>query len=89
MQHKVPLLFILLTLSLRISIANADECTGNGGSKFAYTIVVDKSGGGHFTSVQSAIDSIPQENHQWIKVQINPSVYMSISFLFFSFCNIY
>ncbi|TYG37437.1 hypothetical protein ES288_D13G141400v1 [Gossypium darwinii] len=65
MQHKVPFLLMLLTLSLRISIANADECTGN-----------DKSGGGNFTSVQSAIDSIPQENHQWVKVQINPDVYM-------------
>ncbi|MBA0751979.1 hypothetical protein Gogos_000861, partial [Gossypium gossypioides] len=67
---------MLLTLSLRISIANADECTGNGGSKFAYPIVVDKSGGGNFSSVQSAIDSIPQENHQWVKVQINLNVYM-------------
>ncbi|KAH1032127.1 hypothetical protein J1N35_044301 [Gossypium stocksii] len=76
MQHKVPFLLMLLTLSMRISIANADECTGNGGSKFAYPIVVDKSGGGNFTSVQSAIDSIPQENHQWVKVQINPGVYM-------------
>ncbi|MBA0602753.1 hypothetical protein Gorai_002922, partial [Gossypium raimondii] len=28
---------------------NADECTGNGGSKFGYPIVVDKSGGGNFT----------------------------------------
>ncbi|TYI46893.1 hypothetical protein E1A91_D13G135700v1 [Gossypium mustelinum] len=65
MQHKVPFLLMLLTLSLRISIANADECTEN-----------DKSGGGNFTSVQSAIDSIPQENHQWVKVQINPDVYM-------------
>ncbi|KAA3487157.1 Pectinesterase, catalytic [Gossypium australe] len=65
MQHKVPFLLMFLTLSLRISIANADECIGNGGSKFAYPIVVDKSGGGNFTSVQSAIDSIPQENHQW------------------------
>nr|KJB81115.1 hypothetical protein B456_013G129900 [Gossypium raimondii] len=60
MQHKVPFLLMLLTLSLRISIANADECTGNGGSKFGYPIVVDKSG----------------ENHQWVKVQINPDVYM-------------
>ncbi|KAG4166143.1 hypothetical protein ERO13_A13G112500v2 [Gossypium hirsutum] len=76
MQHKVPFLLMLLTLSLRISIANADECTGNGGSQFAYPIVVDKSGGGKFTSVQSAIDSIPEENHQWVKVQINPGVYM-------------
>ncbi|MBA0783324.1 hypothetical protein Gotri_001054, partial [Gossypium trilobum] len=66
-----------------ISIANADECTGNGGSKFGYPIVVDKSDGGNFTSVQSAIDSIPQENHQWVKVQINPGKDRSVTTITF------
>ncbi|KAK8638605.1 hypothetical protein V6N13_137020 [Hibiscus sabdariffa] len=64
---------MLLTLSLGSSIVDAGaDCTGNGGSGIAYTIVVDKSGGGNFTSVQSAIDSIPSQNNRWIKVHINP-----------------
>ncbi|MBA0727948.1 hypothetical protein Golax_000894, partial [Gossypium laxum] len=66
-----------------ISKANADECTGNGGSKFGYPIVVYKSDGGNFTSVQSAIDSIPQENHQWVKVQINPGQDRSVTTITF------
>ncbi|KAK8542405.1 hypothetical protein V6N12_015002 [Hibiscus sabdariffa] len=68
---------MLLTLSLGSSIVDAGaDCTGNGGSGIAYTIVVDKSGGGNFTSVQSAIDSIPSQNNRWIKVHINPGVYV-------------
>ncbi|XP_039021962.1 probable pectinesterase 66 [Hibiscus syriacus] len=76
MQYKPPLMLMLLTLSLGISVVDADECTGSGGSQIAYTIVVDKSGGGNFTSVQSAIDSIPSNNDRWIKVHINPGVYL-------------
>ncbi|KAE8702676.1 putative Pectinesterase-2 [Hibiscus syriacus] len=76
MPYKAPLMFMLLTISLGISIVDADECTRSGGSQIAYTIVVDKSGGGNFTSVKSAIDSIPSNNDRWIKVHINPGVYV-------------
>ncbi|XWS42323.1 hypothetical protein CRYUN_Cryun16bG0004600 [Craigia yunnanensis] len=75
MQNIAPFILMLLTLSLRISTADDCSTAGNGGSKFASTIVVDMSGGGNFNSVQSAIDSIPPNNNQWIKVQINPGVY--------------
>ncbi|XVF22840.1 hypothetical protein REPUB_Repub12eG0205700 [Reevesia pubescens] len=57
------------------SIADADRSFVKSGSKIASTIVVDKSGHGNFNSIQSAIDSIPPNNHQWIKLQINPGVY--------------
>ncbi|XP_021283298.1 putative pectinesterase 52 [Herrania umbratica] len=74
MQHTAPCMIVLLILSLRTSMA--DDCsTGNGGSQFASTIVVDKSGNGNFNSIQSAINSIPSNNDQWIKVRINPGVY--------------
>ncbi|OMP09373.1 Pectinesterase, catalytic [Corchorus olitorius] len=71
MQNLAPFVLILLALCLKISIAI--DC--NGGSKFASTIVVDKSGHGNFQTVQSAIDSIPPNNNQWIKLQIKPGVY--------------
>ncbi|KAK8638606.1 hypothetical protein V6N13_137021 [Hibiscus sabdariffa] len=73
MQYKARFILMLLTISLGSSIVGADDdCTGNGGSRIAYTIIVDKSGGGNFTSVQSAIDSIPPRNNRWIKIHINP-----------------
>ncbi|GMJ11746.1 hypothetical protein like AT5G26810 [Hibiscus trionum] len=77
MQHKAQLILLLLILSLGSSIVDAAaDCTGSGGSGIVSTIVVDKSGRGNFTTVQSAIDSIPSRNNQWIKVQINPGVYV-------------
>ncbi|CAK7350724.1 unnamed protein product [Dovyalis caffra] len=48
---------------------------GSGRSKVAQTIVVDQSGKGDFKTIQAAIDSIPQNNKRWIKVQINPGIY--------------
>ncbi|XP_022719776.1 putative pectinesterase 52 [Durio zibethinus] len=69
--------FILMLSALRLAmlphIAYADCSTVNGG--FASTFVVDKSGGGNFNTIQSAIDSIPPNNGQWIKIQINTGVY--------------
>ncbi|XP_021606613.1 probable pectinesterase 29 [Manihot esculenta] len=39
------------------------------------TITVDISGHGNFTSVQSAIDFVPEGNTQWIRIQISPGKY--------------
>ncbi|XVE89552.1 hypothetical protein DITRI_Ditri20bG0005300 [Diplodiscus trichospermus] len=77
MQLIAPfILMLLITLSLRTSIADADCSTvNNAGSEFASTIVVDKNGGGNFDSIQSAIDSISSNIDKCIKVHINPGVY--------------
>lgn len=39
------------------------------------TIIVDKSGGGDFTRIQSAINSIPSGNTQWIRIILRPDIY--------------
>ncbi|CAK7328462.1 unnamed protein product [Dovyalis caffra] len=39
------------------------------------TILVDHSGHGDFSSVQSAIDSIPEENKNWVRVYIRAGTY--------------
>ncbi|KAF2325062.1 hypothetical protein GH714_022534 [Hevea brasiliensis] len=59
------------------SIYEALDCQLNESSnyKVAYTITVDKSGKGKFTTIQSAIDSIPDGNTQWIRIQISPETY--------------
>ncbi|KAL3749955.1 hypothetical protein ACJRO7_010998 [Eucalyptus globulus] len=39
------------------------------------TIYVDKSGSGNYSSVQEAIDSIPDDNNQWIHILIKRGTY--------------
>ncbi|VYS55805.1 unnamed protein product [Arabidopsis thaliana] len=43
--------------------------------QIAYTITIDLNGGGNFTTVQSAIDSISLPNHNWIRVFIQNGIY--------------
>ncbi|KAJ6734482.1 ACYL-COA THIOESTER HYDROLASE YBHC-RELATED [Salix purpurea] len=39
------------------------------------TLLVDKSGHGNFSSIQSAIDSIPSENKNWVCIHIRAGTY--------------
>ncbi|KAJ0606199.1 putative pectinesterase [Helianthus annuus] len=39
------------------------------------TITVDQSGGGNYTTIQSAIDAIPYDNMQWICVYVKTGIY--------------
>ncbi|XP_022157021.1 uncharacterized protein LOC111023848 [Momordica charantia] len=43
--------------------------------RVAYSIYVSKKGRANFRTVQSAIDSIPFNSTQWIRVQIGPGIY--------------
>ncbi|XP_077212785.1 putative pectinesterase 66 [Tasmannia lanceolata] len=47
-----------------------------GGVAVAKTIVVDLNGRGNFKSIQAAIDSIPANNSQWIRIKVNSGIYM-------------
>ncbi|KAJ0721090.1 putative pectinesterase [Helianthus annuus] len=51
------------------------------------TITVDQSGGGNYTTIQSAIDAIPFDNMQWICVYVKTGIYKYVFFsiLFFFF----
>ncbi|KAJ9171706.1 hypothetical protein P3X46_015030 [Hevea brasiliensis] len=53
-----------------ISVCKALDCQLNESNQYkvAYTVLVDKSGEGNFDTIQSAIDSIPENNTQWIRV---------------------
>ncbi|XP_059436106.1 putative pectinesterase 52 [Corylus avellana] len=76
-----PSIFILIILLTTVSgkVSTAIDCRhGNGASKVAYTITVNKSGKpgpGIFNTVQAAIDSIPPNNDQWVKVVIFSGIY--------------
>lgn len=72
MLHGV--LFFPLLLFLCCSLGGAAmDCSGN---KIVHTIVVDQQGKGDFTTVQAAIDSIKENNDQWVKIHVNPGKYM-------------
>ncbi|CAK7340528.1 unnamed protein product [Dovyalis caffra] len=77
MKHRTSIsIIITLFIITSLSVSQAIDCKpGNGGSKVAYTIVVDQSEKANFKTIQAAIDSIPTNNDQWIKVQINPGIY--------------
>ncbi|ESQ39376.1 hypothetical protein EUTSA_v10001795mg [Eutrema salsugineum] len=45
-------------------------------SQIANTITVDLNGGGNYKTVQSAIDSIPLQNQNWIRILIKKGIYI-------------
>ncbi|CAL0320936.1 unnamed protein product [Lupinus luteus] len=65
-----PLFLLLISSSLVYIVAQ--DC---GPKKITKTIVVDKSGNTEFTTIQEAIDSIKENNNQWVKVRINAGTY--------------
>lgn len=78
------LLPLLLLLLLGVFIA-----TSSAAAPVSRTITVDHQGGGDFTLVQSAVNSVPDGNRDWIKIHVNAGSYKYVSklliFFFFSF----
>ncbi|KAL4325191.1 hypothetical protein GQ457_11G012640 [Hibiscus cannabinus] len=57
----------VLVLALFMSTKADDE--------ISKTLIVDQSGHGDFTDIQSAIDSIPSDNNAWIVVRVKAGIY--------------
>jgi pectin methylesterase-like acyl-CoA thioesterase len=73
MQLLPTYIFFILVTSSRVS--RAVDC---GNENIESTITVDKSvkpDTGVFQTIQDAIDSIPLNNDQWVKVHISPGIY--------------
>ncbi|KAK9289185.1 hypothetical protein L1049_017659 [Liquidambar formosana] len=63
----------LIALFVSFGLAN---CKKSGKNLVAYpTITVDQSGRGNFSTIQSAIDSIPLDNRHWICIYVKTGVY--------------
>ncbi|KAJ7513452.1 hypothetical protein O6H91_23G000200 [Diphasiastrum complanatum] len=45
------------------------------GLQISKYMIVDQQGGGHFKTVQAAVDSVPVGNSQWVYIQINAGIY--------------
>ncbi|KAI3941645.1 hypothetical protein MKX01_018235 [Papaver californicum] len=69
-------IFILLTVVSGFTTVDS-ELTLNDSNKQRVSkfITVDKSGNSDFSTIQSAIDSIPVNNNEWIRIQVKSGVY--------------
>ncbi|KAK3441510.1 hypothetical protein EUGRSUZ_L00257 [Eucalyptus grandis] len=62
-------LYLINLLALLVMLGDAPRVP------YFTTIYVDKSGSGNYSSVQEAIDSIPDDNNQWIHILIKRGTY--------------
>ncbi|URD84038.1 pectinesterase [Musa troglodytarum] len=67
------LLFLLLLLFFFIIFSSTSKLSG--AASIVRTIAVDPNHKGDFTSIQEAIDSIPNNNTHWIKIHVAAGVY--------------
>ncbi|KAI3877141.1 hypothetical protein MKW92_011337 [Papaver armeniacum] len=68
---------VLIVIYGLVAVAPEPEPEPNpsNGGKVSKTIIVGKSGNVDFSSIQSAINSIPVNNRAWVRVQIKNGVY--------------
>ncbi|CAK8561004.1 unnamed protein product [Lathyrus sativus] len=71
MQSLQFIAFILIFAILVFDVCESDDCS----SKPLKTITVSQSVKANFKTIQSAIDSVPGGNSQWIHIQISSGVY--------------
>ncbi|KAK7259187.1 hypothetical protein RIF29_24787 [Crotalaria pallida] len=64
------IIFTLHFLIIIISVCKSQDCANP-----PTTILVDPTGNETFNTIQSAIDSVPLGNSQWIHIQISPGTY--------------
>ena len=80
-MHKMQFLQFFLCITLLLLYCNVSRsaflCELNQANPFkvALTSTVDIAGKGNFTTIQSAVDSIPSGNTKWIRIQIFAGVY--------------
>lgn len=79
MQSPEIFSFILIFLLLAFDACESQNC-----SNPFKTISVSQSDKSNFRRIQSAIDSVPAGNSQWIHIQISPGIYRYISFLIYN-----
>lgn len=72
----MPGLFILIALLLSSGTGLLTATDQTCGNKVVNTIFVDLAGSEKHRTVQSAIDSVPEPNSQWIKIKIKGGVYV-------------
>jgi hypothetical protein len=68
--------FIFLFVGLKQDGANAQFYKRVGNKLLPYsTIIVDPLGNGNFTTIKSAIESIPFNNKHWVAIRVKAGTY--------------
>ncbi|KAK7386747.1 hypothetical protein VNO78_27082 [Psophocarpus tetragonolobus] len=67
--------FLALFIYCFFYLGKAIDC---GGKNITYTITVDHHGNASFRTIQSAIDSISNQNNQWVKIHIKAGLYVEM-----------
>ncbi|CAJ2653855.1 probable pectinesterase 66 [Trifolium pratense] len=70
---RLMIFHLILSIGYCFNLGRAIDC---GGNQVANTIIVDQQGRGAFNMIQPAIDSIKNNNDQWVKIHINPGKYV-------------
>lgn len=66
---------MMLYLVLFISCFYLGRAIDCGGNWIANTIIVDQHKKGSFVTIQAAIDSINNQNKNWVMINISPGIY--------------
>lgn len=67
---------IALLVGFELGLANAQNYIKVGNKKLPYqTFIVDQSGNGNFSTIQTAIDAVPPNNKNWICIRIKAGTY--------------
>lgn len=70
------LLFAFISVGLKQDGANAQFYKRVGNKLLPYsTIIVDPLGNGNFTTIKSAIESIPLNNKHWVAIRVKAGTY--------------
>jgi pectinesterase len=74
MKSLKSLVFFLIFVVYAFDVCESQNCR-----KPFKTITVSQSRVANFKTIQSAIDTVPAGNSQWIHIRISPGVYRYIS----------
>ncbi|KAK7386749.1 hypothetical protein VNO78_27087 [Psophocarpus tetragonolobus] len=70
--------FLVLFICCFFCLGKAIDC---GGKNITYTITVGHHRNASFKTIQGAIDSIKNQNNQWVKIHIKAGLYMETVFI--------
>ncbi|XP_020210489.1 putative pectinesterase 10 [Cajanus cajan] len=70
---RAMIFFLILFISYFFYLSKAIDC---GGKDVSYTITVGSSGKVTFKTIQAAIDSVKNNNNQWVKIHIKAGSYI-------------